>query len=355
MTKAFTHLLQITPLGLLYGSAGGFLSPENLVGRSGNKFPPSSATVSGLYAQVHSNPERVEKKIWLLPDLCLAGPFWVKSEEIKPDYQNFFVPTPFNFLAQKPFAQVSKTDQDNQNLGQVKYHLKWNNADKIWQDTKGESIQGKFDQDSWIAIQDWQNPQQVYESPWKYLPHLHPRLEHEQRRVDQNSDHGSLFLENAVQVDPDVSLIYLTNEVLPDGWYRFGGEGHLVDIQCHQLTDPKIVELLNANVGDTFALITPAVWGSNRLSYRFPHIKNGDRSEIPQEWQHQALLTERPQPFRYRLGGKLSRGCYAVPAGSVYVLKKALDKPWHDWPENWFPTEAYSFKRWGCGLALPLT
>jgi CRISPR-associated protein Cmr3 len=48
MTKAFTHLLQITPLGLLYGSAGGFLSPENLVGRSGNKFPPSSATVSGL-------------------------------------------------------------------------------------------------------------------------------------------------------------------------------------------------------------------------------------------------------------------------------------------------------------------
>jgi CRISPR-associated protein Cmr3 len=73
MTKAFTHLLQITPLGLLYGSAGGFLSPENLVGRSGNKFPPSSATVSGLYAQV--NTEKAEKKTWLLPDLCLAGPF----------------------------------------------------------------------------------------------------------------------------------------------------------------------------------------------------------------------------------------------------------------------------------------
>jgi CRISPR-associated protein Cmr3 len=67
-----------------------------------------------------------------------------------------------------------------------------------------------------------------------------------------------------------------------------------------------------------------------------------------------ALITERPQPFRYRLGGKLSRGRYGIPAGSVYVLQKALDKPWHDWPENWFPTEAYSFKRWGCGLALPL-
>lgn len=348
MTKAFTHLLQITPLGLLYGSAGGFLSPENLVGRSGNKFPPSSATVSGLYAQVQSNPERAEKKTWLLPDLCLAGPFWAKSEEIKPDSQNFFVPTPFNCLAQKPFAQVSKTDQD---LGQVKHYLKWDNTDETWQDTKEQSIQGKFDQDSWIAIQDWQNPQQVYESPWKYLPHLHPRLQDEQRHTKE----GDLFLENAVQVDPDVSLIYLTNEVLPDGWYRFGGEGHLVDIKCCQLTDQKIIELLNENIEDTFALITPAVWGSNRFSYRFPQFPKSNPSVIHPDWEYDALITERPQPFRYRLGGKLSRGRYAVPAGSVYVLKEALDKPWHDWPEDWFPTEAYSFKRWGCGLALPLS
>lgn len=348
MTKAFTHLLQITPLGLLYGSAGGFLSPENLVGRSGNKFPPSSATISGLYAQVHSNPEQTKEKTWLLPDLCLAGPFWAKSEEIKPDSQNFFVPTPFNFLAQKPFAQVSKTDQD---LGQVKHHLKWNDADKIWQDTKEQSIQGKFDQDSWIAIQDWQNPQQVYESPWKYLPHLHPRLQDEQRHTKE----GDLFLENAVQVDPDISLIYLTNEVLPDGWYRFGGEGHLVDIKCCQLTDQKIIDLLHKKIGNTFALITPAIWGSNRFSYRFPQLPESNPSVINPDWNYDALITERPQPFRYRLGGKLSRGRYGIPAGSVYVLQKALDKPWHDWPEDWFPTEAYSFKRWGCGLALPLS
>ena len=347
MTKAFTHLLQITPLGLLYGSAGGFLSPENLVGRSGNKFPPSSATVSGLYAQV--NTEKAEKKTWLLPDLCLAGPFWARSEEIKPDSQNFFVPTPFNCLAQKPFAQVSKTDQDNQDLGQVKHYLKWNNTDKTW---KNQPIQGKFDQDSWIAIKYWQAPQKVYESPWKYLPHLHPRLQDEQRHTKE----GDLFLENAVQVDPDVSLIYLTNHELENGWYRFGGEGHLVDIKCCQLNDQKIIKLLSDNVGDTFALITPAVWGSNRFSYRFPQVKNGDRLEIPQKWQqHQALFTERPQPFRYRLGGKLSRGRYAVPAGSVYILKKELKQPWYDWPEEWFPTEAYSFKRWGCGLALPLS
>jgi hypothetical protein len=46
----FTHLIIIEPLGLLYGSAGRFLSPENLVGRSGTNFPPSAATLSGLFA-----------------------------------------------------------------------------------------------------------------------------------------------------------------------------------------------------------------------------------------------------------------------------------------------------------------
>jgi CRISPR-associated protein Cmr3 len=76
-------------------------------------------------------------------------------------------------------------------------------------------------------------------------------------------------------------------------------------------------------------------------------------------WDIATFLLQRPDPFRYRLGGegktkRLSRGRYAVPAGSVYVLNEALDKPWQDWDESWFPTEGYSFKRWGCGLALPI-
>jgi CRISPR-associated protein Cmr3 len=50
----------------------------------------------------------------------------------------------------------------------------------------------------------------------------------------------------------------------------------------------------------------------------------------------------------------LSRGRYAVPAGSVYVLEEAVDKPWQDWDVNWFPQEGPSLKRWGCGLALAL-
>jgi len=35
----FKYLAIIEPLGFLYGSAGRFLSPENLVGRSGANFP----------------------------------------------------------------------------------------------------------------------------------------------------------------------------------------------------------------------------------------------------------------------------------------------------------------------------
>ena len=150
------------------------------------------------------------------------------------------------------------------------------------------------------------------------------------------------FLENAVQIHPDACLIYLTNIPLPDGWYRFGGEGHMVDVQCMKLAD-STQKLLDQPVGNSFALITPAVWGSNRLSYREPMIYRDNNL----------------QPAWYRLGGtgkikRLSRGRYTVPAGSVYVLRDAIAQPWQNWDESWFPKEAYSFKRWGCGLALPL-
>ncbi|TVR08330.1 MAG: CRISPR-associated protein, partial [Phormidium sp. GEM2.Bin31] len=44
----FPYLITIRPLGILYASAGGFLSPENLVGRAQAKFPPDAYTLSGL-------------------------------------------------------------------------------------------------------------------------------------------------------------------------------------------------------------------------------------------------------------------------------------------------------------------
>jgi len=354
-----TKLIAIAPLGLLYGSAGRFLSPENLVGRSGTQFPPSAATASGLFAAHYG-------KDWKDNDFYIAGPFWANIDEIQSTQQAFYVPTPKNYLIKN---------------GKIAHQLSWQKDGKCWLNQQGESPTDKIESGTWLSIAQWDSPKTVEKAPWKFLPHLHPRLKEDERRVDSESDRGSLFLENAIQLNPDVCLIYLASHPLPDGWYRFGGEGHLVNVSCHELKNP-MKDLLTQPVGKQFALITPAVWGSNRLSYREPQLlRKGDPQrhslevvdsdlEKVAKWEVEALLTERPIPFRYRLGDReneqgekiyqpnqpklLSRGRYAVPAGTVYVLKKALNQPWQDWDPNWFPKEGVSLKRWGCGLALPL-
>jgi CRISPR-associated protein Cmr3 len=262
----------------------------------------------------------------------------------------------------------------------------------LWQTPPNDKFQTK----TWLPIRHWKRirhkindgknlftenlPQekscfpklQVESAPWQFVPHLHPRLQENQRRVvdsEEERERGSLFLENAVQLNPDACLVYLSNTTIPDGWYHFGGEGHLVELHCQEIC-PTVANLLNEDLGRSFALISPTVWGSNRHSYREPMVqKDKDRdSEWVAAWECEALLTERPSTFRYRLGNRkneesdekvnskeklLSRGRYAVPAGSVYVLKEPLES-WQEWDEDWFPKEGVSFKRWGCGLALPL-
>jgi len=54
----------------------------------------------------------------------------------------------------------------------------------------------------------------------------------EQRKVKT----GELFLENAVQLHPDACLVYLANQPLENGWYRFGGESHLVEVKSLELS-----------------------------------------------------------------------------------------------------------------------
>jgi CRISPR-associated protein Cmr3 len=354
----FKYLIQIEPLGLLYGSAGRFLSPDNLVGRSGTSFPPSAAAVSGLFAASYGNKG--------VQDLQLAGPFWAKATQP----QNFCVPIPQNFTT---------------NLKSHKILTQETWKDGAWQNVP----EGKVHRGGWVPIGDWQNLSSgaykqvsVYADPWEFLPHLHPKLrEHERRVVDPTDDGGSLFLENAVQLHPEACLVYLSNIELDGGWYRFGGEGHMVNLTCHPL-DSERQELLQEPVGKCFSTITPAIWGSNRLSYRVPqllrkqdaarhHLEVVDSDlKTPPEWDVEALLTDRPVPFRYRLGNRidekgndvqqryapklLSRGRYAVPAGTVYVLKAELKQAWQEWPTDWFPKEGPSLKRWGCGLSLPL-
>lgn len=350
----FKYLVVIEPLGFLYGSAGRFLSPDNLVGRSGTSFPPSAASLSGLFAATYAQEEREKelnddefrKKLKAkLEPLYFAGPFWAKSDFP----QNFYVPTPFNCLVHEGKENIA-------------YQLSWDG--KKWQNQNGELPTGKFESGTWLAIEDWEklksinwdNPPKVKKKKlWEAIPHLHPQLREDERRVkietlEDNSERGSLFLENGVQLNPDYCLVYLCNDKVTDGWYRFGGEGHIVEVLCLQL-DKSTKNLLTQDVGKCFALITPAIWGSNRLSTRFPAIWDCDR-------YLETLLTERPNPFRYRLGGegttkRLSRGRYAVPAGTIYILKQPL-KAWQDWDVNWFPKEGPSLQRWGCGLALPL-
>ncbi|WP_017302247.1 type III-B CRISPR module-associated Cmr3 family protein [Nodosilinea nodulosa] len=370
----FRYLLAIQPLGLLYGSAGPFLSPENLVGRAGSHFPPSAATLSGLvaahYAQRIAETTGAAKTELqqALHDLQLAGPFWTHSQTLTSSGQDFYVPTPLTYLVEKGSTAISQT-------------LGWQaHPDKPqrlgWRNQQGQVPIGKFEANTWLPLSQWHKPKTVQKAPWNFLTHLHPRLEADQRRVAvpprttepdaENLDpQGSLFLENSVQVPDDIYLVYLSNQSLESGWYRFGGEGHMAEVTCLEL-DSKIQLLLSEPVGTTFALITPAVWGSNRLSTRYPAAW---QDLVGETTEQASMLTGKPVPFRYRLGNRkndqgqdihqphqpkqLSRGRYAVPAGTVYQL--STEQPcWYDWETDWFPCEGPSLKRWGCGLALAL-
>ncbi|MEM7758484.1 MAG: type III-B CRISPR module-associated Cmr3 family protein [Cyanobacteria bacterium P01_A01_bin.40] len=361
MTNQFTHAIAIKPLGLMYASTGAFLSPENLVGASNTKFPPDAPTLSGIYA-AHYGKDSDELK-----SLQLAGSFWGRDGA----ESDFYVPTPFNYLVLK--------GQDHIIAGLIPLGDRWRLPNG------NLPPEEKYNKHSWLRLSDWQYLNNfegnvprtttgkaiaVASDPWESLPHLHPRLDREQRIVydDEESNLGSLYLENSVQLPDDVCLIYLANVSLPEGWYRFGGEGHLVEITSYPLNE-KVTQLLNQPLGNTFALISPGVWGTNRFSFLEPRTlvrESGKPDVVEQQWHVSTRMSDRPQAFRYRLGKKnaddpdylpklLSRGRYAVPPGSVYVVDEPLP-PWYQWHESeWFPQEAYSYKRWGSSLALPLS
>ena len=347
----FRYFILIHPLGLMYGSAGGFLSPENLVGRSGSKFPPEAATLAGLFFAANKTQNFASQEE-LRYRLYVAGPFWAKSDE--PD--DFYVPIPWTKI-------ISDEGTDE-----------WRIENKKWQ-----RDENKLDLETdyqWQNINYWNYSARnlkkyaVEQVPWKFVPILHPRIKDEERCAKEE---GGLFLENAVQMDDDTCLVYLSTHRLPDGWYRFGGENHLVEITSLEISSESFIyDLLHQEINKTFALITPGIWGSNQLSFRYP--KHADFSI-----KRPTMLTDRPIPYRYRLGerqnsteqeleqnqaernknkinkaGRMSRGRYAVPPGSVYVFKEPLNQPWWEWSEEWFPKEGFSLKQLGCNLCLPL-
>ncbi|MBD2772617.1 type III-B CRISPR module-associated Cmr3 family protein [Iningainema tapete] len=339
----FQYLIIINPLGFMYGSAGAFLSPENLVGRSGAKFPPDAATLSGLFFSANKVKRFIEHEK-LRENLYVAGPFWAECDD--PEY--FYIPIPWSKIITE---EVKKLDE-------------WSIKDSKWYRSP-ETEEFKPDY-RWQKVNSWENtPDEIRDNkdaakdPWKYIPILHPKMKDDERHVQEED---GLFLENSVQMSfhkldkrrKDTCLVYLSTHALPEGWYRFGGENHLVEISSMELPeDSPILKLLGhkKKIERTFALITPGVWGSTRFSYRYP--------QHPTFPKPTHILTDRPSPYRYRAGdgkgrGRLGRGRYAVPAGSVYVLDQPLNKSWWEWDEQWFPNEGYSLKKVGCGLCLPI-
>ena len=366
----FRTLITISPLGLMYGSAGGFLSPENLVGRANSKFPPDAATIAGLLLNANREQHFVDSE-YLKNKLVIAGPFWANRENPK----DFYVPIPWHRvidekendewqLIKKPNSTKTVEESEDATIGHLN-QSQWHLNKEVKSAYSWQLI------DAWdIPIDEWRERDNLpmAKSPWKYTPFLHPKMKPNERHV---LDEDGLFLENAVQLPEDICLVYLSNinnhELqLFNGWYRLGGEGHLVEVENYELSEyHKINRLLQQKVDRAFALITPAVWGSNQLSYRYPQHSSFPNRDLK-------ILTDKALPYRYRIGrssreatelgndydpkymGRLSRGRYAIPAGSVYVFREPLNMTWWDFPEEWFPKEGFPLKHLGCGLCLPI-
>lgn len=343
-------MIIVRPLGLLYGSAGAFLSPENLVGRSGSKFPPDAATLSGLF--LSTNLEKpFEDHQELKMNLTIGGPFWGRDEDVNDG--DFYVPIPRSLI-------IDETKFDQWEIRSGKWHRSNTEINAVY---------------SWQKITYWGKridlirKNGVSKLPWKFVPILHPTLDLEQRhvRIPQNdSDRGSLFLENAVQMEEGSCLVYLSTHEIPEGWYRFGGENHVVEITTKPIS-PDVLDLLNRPISKNFSLICPAVWGNNNLSRRYPTALSFSN-------KRPEMLTDRPIPFRPRTVKRQSQqrtnglaiGRYAVPSGTVYALKHPLEEQYNTWwkfPPEWFPGGATKkpidqrplpLKHLGCGLCLPV-
>jgi len=356
----FKFLIAIQPLGLMYGSAGAFLSPENLVGKSGSKFPPDAATLSGLFFSANKDKQFATHNE-LRHKLYIAGPFWAKVDQL----DDFYVPLPRHKV-------VSEDASDKWQIMSHKWCLKSQVAAKNGETDLIEEVKKSESEYHGLRLDYWDDEPEVIrqdangKSPsvdkkcWEHISVLHPRMKKDERHT---LEQDGLFLENAVQMKEDTCLVYLSTYELPSGWYQFGGESHMVEVNSFELTDDSpIVKRLRDPIQKAFALISPGVWGSNALSRRYPQHQNfaNDYSKIK-------LLTDKAVPYRYRIGygdndkeefqtrraGRLSRGRYAVPAGSVYVLKEPLNQTWWDFPKDWFPEKGL-LKKFGCGLCLPI-
>lgn len=358
-TMPFHYLLLIEPVGLLYGSSGRLLSPEALTGHASVNFPPDSPAIAGLLASQLSRAD--------VENLFTAGPFWLSSSG------DLMVPAPMVLIQEGggPTGRVCRHRLKWQGDGSHQGISGW------WHEAKANQM-GKSPSGGWIRLKDWPHPSNpeaveaviaIHDDPWRAVPHLHPRLRDDER---VSAGKGALFLEYGIALQPSVRLAYLSSHRVPDGLVRFGGEGHLAEMTVRPIPS-LLASLLDQPLQAPFALLTPGVWGGPKLSIREPIDTTIPRGHFP--WRHEGkppgILTERPRPWRYRLGAgsrdpsssagerpakrRLSRGRWAVPSGSCYQVAGEPLQPWAEWPKEWFPREGFSFKQLGTALSLPIS
>ncbi len=356
----FRHLILLEPLGLLYGASGRLLSPAALTGRASEHFPPDSPALAGLLSSVLDHRELRDSDGF--NGLFTAGPFL-----FHPD-QGLMLPAPFTLLQ----------EQEEGGPRFSRRRLIWAEGDGGflpcgWRPADREEPPRKAPMGGWVALSDWprvgrEEEIPIHENPWRAVSHLHPRLS-ETERVSAGKN--ALFLEYGIAMEAGVALAYLSSHTIPDGVYRFGGEGHLVLLRQLPIPD-ELLHLLSQPLTAPFALITPGLWGGSRLSLREPILSGKAGGVFP--W-HRAgvapgILTEKARPWRHRLGAgrpsgedkpgtqlrksRLSRGRWVVPAGSCYQVAGAPLAPWASWDPAWFPREGFSFKHLGTALALPI-
>jgi len=348
----FQHLILLEPLGLLYGSSGRMLSPQALTGRASEHFPPDSPALAGLLAG--------QLEPGCLRELFTAGPFWFDAE-----HDELMLPAPFTLLQER----------DAEQKRQSRRRLAWREGDGAlnpagWCPRDGEDPPRKAPTGGWVALADWPQLAEdaavpIHDNPWQAVPHLHPRLRDDERVSDGE---GALFLEYGIALKTGACLAYLSSHEVPDGAYRFGGEGHLVEQRCRPLP-AELLRLLQLPLTPPFALITPGLWGGPKLSLREPLDTASRQGVHPWHLNGHApgILTDKPRPWRHRLGAgrtladgtqagrrRLSRGRWAVPAGTCYQVPGEPLPPWAEWPESWFPREGFSFRQLGTALALPI-
>ena len=122
-------------------------------------------------------------------NLQLAGPFWGWTE----DPQAFYVPTPVNVLARLDVPEDDTAISEGRVVDRLSMTTGSHGTD--WVDSQGEPVADRFSSGTWLNITDWPtiaDPDSsleqvravtVHGQPWQFLPHLHPYLEPDQRRV----------------------------------------------------------------------------------------------------------------------------------------------------------------------------